>query len=210
MGATAWELKKLCKSWAGRDQTETEIGTGMGMDRHGSQAAAAVGVPDKAGNNLKKPLSGSDGVTLASARRRAADDGTSSSSSSAAATAGGSVSGVGNGRDALRSGAGTSSAKGGGGQKPGPAVAAAAAAAVEKGKGMAHATSSSSAAPWARSGGGAGGGAEGGTSHRDKAVDQLEELLCEECPFCGEMLLRQVDAPFVGANERGEAGSWKI
>jgi hypothetical protein len=38
---------------------------------------------------------------------------------------------------------------------------------------------------------------------------QLEDLLCEECPFCGEASIALIDAPFVGPDEAEEAESWR-
>ena len=39
---------------------------------------------------------------------------------------------------------------------------------------------------------------------------QLEDLLCEECPFCGEMSIALIDAPFVRPDEAEEAEeSWR-
>ena len=45
-----------------------------------------------------------------------------------------------------------------------------------------------------------------------EAVEQLEDLLCEECPYCGEMMLRQINAPFIddADDTAEEAESWKI
>ena len=38
---------------------------------------------------------------------------------------------------------------------------------------------------------------------------QLEDLLCEECPFCGEMSIALIDTPFVRPDEAEEAESWR-
>ena len=47
-------------------------------------------------------------------------------------------------------------------------------------------------------------------SDKERAVEQLEDLLCDECPYCGEMMLRQVTAPFWHEDEQEEAESWKL
>ena len=38
---------------------------------------------------------------------------------------------------------------------------------------------------------------------------QLQDLLCEECPFCGEASIASIDAPFVRPDEAEEAESWR-
>lgn len=47
---------------------------------------------------------------------------------------------------------------------------------------------------------------------KERAIEQLEDLLCEECPYCGDMMLRQVNAPFFddADDDAEEAESWKI
>ena len=42
------------------------------------------------------------------------------------------------------------------------------------------------------------------------AAAELEDLLCAECPYCGEMMLRQIDAPFITEDDAEEAELWKI
>ena len=42
------------------------------------------------------------------------------------------------------------------------------------------------------------------------AAAELEDLLCAECPYCGEMMLRQIDAPFITEDDAEEAKLWKI
>ena len=62
-----------------------------------------------------------------------------------------------------------------------------------------------------------GGAAAGGSSEvladKGKAIEQLEDLLCDECPFCGEMMLRQISAPLIDVDDPDdaeEAKSWEI
>lgn len=40
--------------------------------------------------------------------------------------------------------------------------------------------------------------------------EQLEDLLSEECPFCGDMQISMIDKPFVRDDETGEIESWRI
>ena len=61
------------------------------------------------------------------------------------------------------------------------------------------------------------GAAAGGSSEvladKGKAIEQLEDLLCDECPFCGEMMLRQISAPLIDVDDPDdaeEAKSWEI
>ena len=42
------------------------------------------------------------------------------------------------------------------------------------------------------------------------AAAELEDLLCAECPYCGEMMLRQIDAPFITEDDAEEAELWKM
>jgi hypothetical protein len=41
-------------------------------------------------------------------------------------------------------------------------------------------------------------------------VTQLEDLLCEECPFCGLGTINMIDKPFIGDDEQEEVESWRI
>jgi hypothetical protein len=45
---------------------------------------------------------------------------------------------------------------------------------------------------------------------RARAIEELEDLLCEECPFCGEMTLRMMHTPLVGSDEEDEIESWRM
>jgi hypothetical protein len=178
------ELKKLCKRWAGRDRTERLAG--MQQIAGGGSAAGDINTTD---NNKNSSGSGgglrsSEGA--AASGGRAAGEGASSSSAAAAGGAGGGRGGgAGDGKDApgLGGAGASSSAKAGTGKSKAAAAAEAAAEAAAAKKG-----------------------------DKAEAVEQLEDLLCEECPYCGEMMLRQINAPFIddADDTAEEAESWKI
>ena len=60
-----------------------------------------------------------------------------------------------------------------------------------------------------RNGRGANRGADAGWDP-GAAAAELEDLLCAECPYCGEMMLRQIDAPFITEDDAEEAELWKM
>ena len=64
----------------------------------------------------------------------------------------------------------------------------------------------------ARVGGTDGGANRGADAGWDPgaAAAELEDLLCAECPYCGEMMLRQIDAPFITEDDAEEAELWKM
>ncbi|KAK1279700.1 hypothetical protein QJS04_geneDACA003179 [Acorus gramineus] len=44
----------------------------------------------------------------------------------------------------------------------------------------------------------------------EKLRSQLDDAIAGECPFCGELMIREITLPFVSLEEAEEAGSWEI
>ncbi|XP_057509489.1 vacuolar sorting protein 18-like isoform X4 [Actinidia eriantha] len=44
----------------------------------------------------------------------------------------------------------------------------------------------------------------------DKIRSQLDDAIASECPFCGDLMIREISLPFVLPEEEHEAASWEI
>lgn len=47
-------------------------------------------------------------------------------------------------------------------------------------------------------------------THADKIRSQLDDAIASECPFCGDLMIREISLPFVLPEEAQEAASWEI
>ncbi|KAJ3688031.1 hypothetical protein LUZ61_017195 [Rhynchospora tenuis] len=48
------------------------------------------------------------------------------------------------------------------------------------------------------------------TTSIDKIRSQLDEAVASECPFCGDLMIREISLPFILPHESEEAASWAI
>ncbi|CAI0550067.1 unnamed protein product [Linum tenue] len=48
------------------------------------------------------------------------------------------------------------------------------------------------------------------TTNADKLRSQLDDAVAGECPFCGELMIREISLPFILADESREVNSWTI
>lgn len=39
---------------------------------------------------------------------------------------------------------------------------------------------------------------------------QLDDAIASECPFCGDLMIREISLPFILPEEEHEAASWEI
>ncbi|CAM8954413.1 unnamed protein product [Rhodiola kirilowii] len=44
----------------------------------------------------------------------------------------------------------------------------------------------------------------------DKIRSQLDDAIASECPFCGDLMIREISLPFIEASENQQAASWEI
>ncbi|KAF5936807.1 hypothetical protein HYC85_024313 [Camellia sinensis] len=44
----------------------------------------------------------------------------------------------------------------------------------------------------------------------DKMRSQLDDAIASECPFCGDLMIREISLPFILPGEAYEAASWEI
>ncbi|KAF9588331.1 hypothetical protein IFM89_008761 [Coptis chinensis] len=44
----------------------------------------------------------------------------------------------------------------------------------------------------------------------DKLRSQLDDAIASECPFCGDLMIREISLPFIRSNEAEYASSWEI
>ncbi|GMP79931.1 hypothetical protein CsSME_00035240 [Camellia sinensis var. sinensis] len=44
----------------------------------------------------------------------------------------------------------------------------------------------------------------------DKIRSQLDDAIACECPFCGDLMIREISLPFILPGEAHEAASWEI
>ncbi|KAL4204894.1 hypothetical protein AMTRI_Chr01g112010 [Amborella trichopoda] len=47
-------------------------------------------------------------------------------------------------------------------------------------------------------------------THADKLRSQLDDAVAGECPFCGELMIREIALPFILPDEAQEVASWEI
>ena len=45
---------------------------------------------------------------------------------------------------------------------------------------------------------------------RDEAQAEVDEFIAAECPFCGEAMVRRINAPFIAVEDAREAAEWAI
>ncbi|KAJ3071653.1 hypothetical protein HK102_006394 [Quaeritorhiza haematococci] len=44
----------------------------------------------------------------------------------------------------------------------------------------------------------------------DQLKEELDEMVASECPYCGEIMVRSIDKPFIGDEEMGTVASWAL
>ncbi|KAJ7548955.1 hypothetical protein O6H91_07G034600 [Diphasiastrum complanatum] len=52
--------------------------------------------------------------------------------------------------------------------------------------------------------------ADGGSSPLEQIRAQLDDVVAGECPFCGELMIREIAQPFISSEEAELAASWEI
>ncbi|XP_042519518.1 vacuolar sorting protein 18-like [Macadamia integrifolia] len=50
----------------------------------------------------------------------------------------------------------------------------------------------------------------GSMIHADKIRSQLDDAIASECPFCGDLMIREISLPFINPEEEQQVTSWEI
>ena len=45
---------------------------------------------------------------------------------------------------------------------------------------------------------------------RQQLRTQLDDAIAGECPFCGELMIREISLPFISSEEAQQVSSWEI
>jgi len=48
------------------------------------------------------------------------------------------------------------------------------------------------------------------TTPVDKLRSQLDDAVASECPFCGDLMIKEISQPFILPGESDEKASWEI